>query len=63
VSLFSAVSKIVTVIGAGISINIGIPVRISASLPNYLLLGLGLSIKEWRLFPRLLLSLLFLSSL
>jgi len=62
-NLLSAASKIVTVTGAGISTNAGIPVRIPTSLPDHLSPDLGLSIKEWRLFPRASSSLLFVGSL
>lgn len=51
-SLFGAASKIVTIAGAGISTNAGIPVRIPASFPGHLSPDLGPPIEKWCLFPR-----------
>jgi hypothetical protein len=50
-NLLGAASKIVTVTGAGISTNAGIPVSITPSSHARILRRLGLPVKRWRLFP------------
>jgi hypothetical protein len=51
-SLFNGARKVVTVTGAGISTNAGIPVSIISPFPAHLSPGLGLSIKKRDIFSQ-----------